>query len=166
MLAEEDSRHMACSLIERLPMSPTIVILSIATSLCASGCVKAQPPTDTGDPVVSSPTSPTTPTPTSPSGPTTGESTALAYNQDLKPLFASDCLVCHGPTRADGNYRMTTYAQVMQDVRAGSAASRLVTITQPSGSMYRYFSGSTATRQAKASEIRTWVVTYNAQETR
>jgi hypothetical protein len=90
----------------------------------------------------------------------------MAYDPDMKPLFASDCLVCHGPTRADGNYRMATYAQVLQAVRAGSAASLLVIDTQPGGRMYRYFSGSSSTRQTKAAQIRTWVVTYNAQEKR
>ena len=33
--------------------------------------------------------------------------------------------------RADGNYRMTTYVQVMAAVRAGSASSTLVAVTQP-----------------------------------
>lgn len=123
------------------------------------GCVTAQPPTDTGDPVgPSSLTSPSNPTPADPS--------PLAYDPDMKPIFATDCIVCHGSGRADGNYRMTTYAQVMAAVRAGSASSRLVSVTQPGGSMYRYLSGSTATRQSKASAVRTWVVTYNAQEHR
>ncbi len=61
---------------------------------------------------------------------------------------------------------MNTYAQVMLAVRPGSASSLLVTITQPTGRMFRYFSGNTATRQAKAAEVRSWVVTYNAQEIR
>lgn len=74
--------------------------------------------------------------------------------------------MCHGGGRADGNYRMDTYAQVMAAVRPGSASSALVVTTQPSGRMYRYFSGSTATRQAKAAEVLSWVVTYKAQENR
>jgi hypothetical protein len=32
--------------------------------------------------------------------------------------------------------------------------------------MYRYFSGGSATRQSKAAQMRTWIVTYNAQENR
>jgi hypothetical protein len=56
---------------------------------------------------------------------------------------------------ADGNYRMTTYAQVMAAVRAGSASSTLVAVTQSNGSMYRYWSGNAAT---KADLVRKWVV--------
>ncbi len=148
-------------------MPRTILTFLAATALCASACVQAQPPTDTGDPVVTTPASPSAPTPTTPTTPTpptASDPNALAYDPDMKLIFASDCVICHGGVRVDGNYRMTTYAQVMQDVRAGNASSRLVTITQQNGSMYRYFSGSSATRQTKATQIRTWVVTYNAQE--
>lgn len=84
----------------------------------------------------------------------------------MKPLFVSDCLLCHGGARVDGNYRMTTYADVMRDVVAGSASSRLVTTTRPNGSMYRYFSGSSATRQSKSDLVLQWVVAYKAQQTR
>jgi hypothetical protein len=58
---------------------------------------------------------------------------------------------------------MNTYGQVMQDVRPGDAASRLVVTTQPSGSMYQYWSGN---QQEKAALVFNWVVVYNAQETR
>jgi hypothetical protein len=144
--------------------------LFLAVTVFVSGCVNAQPPTDTGDPVASTPTAPTGPTtaptsPTSPTTPTTPDSSALAYNPDMKELFASDCVVCHGPSRADGNYRMSTYAQLMAAVRPGNASSLLIAVTQPNGGrMYRYFSGSTTTRQTKANQIRSWIVTYNAQE--
>lgn len=148
-------------------MPRTILTLLAASALSASACVQAQPPIDTGDPVASAPTSPSAPTPTTPTAPvppTASDPATLAYDPDMKLIFASDCVICHGGVRVDGNYRMITYSQVMQDVRAGNASSRLVTITQPNGSMYRYFSGSNATRQTKASQIRAWVVTYNAQE--
>ena len=144
-------------------IAPFAAVLVLSSS---AGCVKAVPPTDTGDPVVSTPTSPTTPGTTTPTTPTTGSDTALAYNQDMRAIFQSDCISCHGSGRADGNYRMTTYAQVMTAVRAGNASSKLVTVTAQNGSMYRYWSGSTATRQSKAAQVRSWVVTYNAQENR
>lgn len=134
-----------------------------------TGCVKATPPTDTGDPVATTPTAPstgttTTPTPTTPT--TTTTATALSYNQDLKAIFQSDCVSCHGSGRADGNYRMTTYQQVMAAVVAGSASSRLVRVSVSGGSMYRYWSGSAATRAAKAEQVRAWVVDNKAQENR
>jgi mono/diheme cytochrome c family protein len=142
-----------------------IFLAAIMVLPLAAACVKVIPPTDTGDPIVSTPTSPTGPA--APTAPTPGtETTPLAYNQDMKALFASDCLSCHGPSRADGNYRMTTYAQVLAAVRPGSASSILVSVTQSNGSMARYWSGSTATRQAKAAQVRSWIVTYNAQENR
>ena len=142
-----------------------VFLAALVTLPLVAACIKVNPPTDTGDQVVSTPTSPTTPgTPTTPA---TGSGTSpLAYNQDMKALFTSDCVACHGSSRADGNYRMTTYPQVMAAVRAGSASSILVSVTQSNGSMYRYWSGSTATRQAKAAQVRSWIVTYNAQENR
>lgn len=142
-----------------------------------TGCVKANPPTDTGDSFVTTPTSPTSPsapsptspttptTPTTPTAPTT-TATPVAYTQDLKAVFQSDCVSCHGSGRADGGYRMTTYAQVMTAVRAGSASSVLVRVTAQNGSMYRYWSGSAATRQSKAALVRSWIVDFNAQENR
>jgi hypothetical protein len=140
----------------------------LVTAFITFGCVKAQPPTDTGDGDVSAnPIAPTAPSAGGTTGGgTTSDAAPLAYNQDLRPIFATDCVVCHGSGRADGNYRMTTYAQVMTAVRAGSAASRLVVVTQPGGSMYRYFTGTTTARQTKAAQVRSWVVTYNAQENR
>jgi hypothetical protein len=128
--------------------------------------VAVQPPTDTGDLNAASPTSPTAPTntPTNPTNPATP--TPLAYDPDMKAIFASDCVPCHGGSRVAGNYRMTTYSQVMAAVRPGSATSILVLVAQPSGNMYRYWSGSSTTRQAKARQVRDWIVTYNAQATR
>jgi mono/diheme cytochrome c family protein len=141
----------------------SLLLASLVPLLVAAACVKAQPPTDTGDPIVSAPTSPTAPTTNTPA-PT--DPTPLAYNPDMKALFQSDCTSCHGSGRADGNYRMTTYAQVMTAVSPGSASSTLVRDTQSGGSMYRYWSGSSATRQAKAAQVRSWVVTFKAQENR
>lgn len=137
------------------------LLCALLTLPLLAACVNAIPPTDTGDPVVSTPTAPTGTTTT----PTT-TTTSLAYNQDLRAIFQSDCVSCHGAGRADGNYRMTTYQQVMTAVVPGNANSRLVRVTQLGGSMYRYWSGSAATRQAKADQVRAWVVSNNAQENR
>lgn len=122
----------------------------------AAACVKAQPPTDTGSPVgPSSSTSGGTTTPTV-SGP-------LAYTPDMKPIFDADCVVCHSNSRPSAGYSMSTYAGVMRDVIAGSAASRLVVTTQPGGSMYPFFSGD---RAARAAMVKTWVVDDKAAQTR
>jgi hypothetical protein len=144
-----------------------VVRAALLTLPLLAACVKANPPTDTGDPIASTPTSPTAPSTNTPADPATGAGqVALAYVQDMRTLFASDCTMCHGSGRADGNYRMSTYAQVMTAVRPGNPSSTLVVVTQPGGSMYRYWSGGSATRSGKAAAVRSWVVTYNAQENR
>ncbi len=137
-------------------LSRVVVLLALAgLPLAIAGCVKALPPTDTGDslnPIA----------PDSPSSPT-GASQALAYDPDMKPVFASDCVACHGGFRADAGYVMTSYAQVMRAVRPGDARSVLVVVTQRNGSMYRYFSGNRATRSQMVLD---WVVANQAAETR
>src|SRR5512133_881449 len=76
----------------------TVVLLAL---LLVGACVQANPPTDTGSPVSPSGTTGGTTTPTpSPTGP-------LSYNQDLKPIFDSDCVYCHSNSRPLGNYSMS-----------------------------------------------------------
>ena len=135
-----------------LSVLPAIVLLLVA--LTNSGCVQAKPPTDTGSPT--SPTASTTPAAPSPGQP-------LSYNQDLKPVFDSDCVFCHSGSRPSAGYSMSTYQQVMAAVSPGNAFSPLVVTTQPNGSMYRYFSGD---RQTKANMVHDWVVLYGAAQTR
>ena len=133
----------------------TVVLLALLPLLGA--CVQANPPTDTGSPVSPSSTTGGTTTPTpSPTG-------ALSYNQDLKPIFDSDCVYCHSNSRPLGNYSMSSYAAVLRAVVPGSASSRLVSTTQQGGSMYRYFSGDRAT---KAALVKAWVVDNKAAEFR
>ena len=81
----------------------------------------------------------------------------------MQPIFAQDCIVCHGPTRADAGYRMTTLADVMVLVKPGDPTSRLVAITSTGRSMFAYFSGN---QQAKADLVRAWVVDNNALPSR
>ncbi len=137
-------------------------------SLVLLGCVQVNPATDTGAITFSTPSSPTAVN-SAPGTPTPGDSTSntadqpVAYEQDLKPIFDSDCLICHSRSRPLGRYSMSTYADVMAAVRPGSASSALVSTTQSRGSMYRYFSGN---RTAKADLVRRWVVDFAAQQTR
>lgn len=119
----------------------------------AAACVKAYPASDLGS----------SPLATGPSGTNRTLSDPMAYVQDIKPFFDTDCVFCHNHSSAAGNYSMTTYAEVMRDVTPGSASSRLVVLCQSNGSMYRYFSGDRAT---KAAMVKKWVVTDHAAETR
>jgi len=132
----------------------TFAPLAIAAAL--SGCVTAQPASDTSNPV--SPTGSTSaPAPTVPVG------QPLAYVQDMQAVFASDCVPCHAGSRPAGNYSMSSYANVMRDVTPGSAGSRLIVWTQPNGSMYRYFS---LDRAGRADMVKRWIVDYKAAQTR
>lgn len=169
----------------RLP----IVLLLLGTTIPGAACVAVTPATDTGALVTT--TGPSTAgggTTTSggstgttgstggtgggttgstgSTGSTSATTAALAYNPDIKALLYSDCLSCHSGSRPTAGYSVATYAQTMTAVRAGSASSILVAVTATNGSMYRYWSGTSATRQAKAAEIRSWVVSFNAQENR
>jgi hypothetical protein len=141
----------------RRRIAPAAALVLIAVLSFAGACVKANPPTDVGSPV--SPSSATGGT-TTPTPSTTGP---LAYTPDMKPIFDSDCVYCHGNSRPAGNYSMSTYTAVMRDVVPGNASSRLVTTTQSGGSMYRYWTGNRAT---KAALVRAWVVDNKAAQTR
>jgi hypothetical protein len=135
-----------------------VLVLACVLPLIGA-CVKANPPTDVGSPVSPSTTTTggggTTTLP-SPTGP-------LSYNQDMKPIFDSDCVPCHNNSFAAGRYSMSSYSAVLRDVVPGSASSRLVTTTQPGGSMYPYF---TSDRATKAALVRAWVVDNKAAQTR
>lgn len=165
---------------KRMPRCTAASLL--ATALLSAGCITEQPPTDT----VSSITAPsavpgatgsrddrsgrpatttTAPTPgtTTPAVVTPPANVTVAYQQDLKPIFDTDCVRCHSDSRPDGNYAMTTYAQVMRAVAAGNPTSVLIRFTQRGGSMYRYWSGNA---QGKADLVRTWIVNNAAAESR
>jgi hypothetical protein len=135
-------------------------ILALTVPLAAAGCVKALPPTDTGTGL--NPVAPDSPTTTAPTGGTSGTQT-LAYDPDLKAVFASDCVSCHGGFRVDAGYSMTTYAQVMRAVQPGNPSSLLIYVTQRNGVMYPFFSGN---RAAKAQMVYDWIVANQAAETR
>ncbi len=112
------------------------------------------------------PGGPTSPTPVTIGGsnPTNpGGATTLGYTLDIKPILDSDCVRCHNTRNANGRVDLSSYASVMREVRAGSAQSTLVRVSQSGGSMYREWSGD---RAAKAALVRRWVVDFQAQENR
>ena len=115
----------------------------------------------------SSPTSPTstmaTTTSTTTTTTTTTSSSPLSYDQDMAPIFATDCVSCHRAGNARGGYAMDSYAAVMTMVTPGNASSHLVTSTRSGGSMYRYFSGDAA---SKSEMVRRWVVENSAAQSR
>jgi mono/diheme cytochrome c family protein len=135
----------------RIPLTglmASAAMVMILSAACGSSTATPGSPT--------SPSSTATPDPLVSTGP-------LAYDPDLKAIFQSDCVRCHGSSGASAGYSMTTYAGVRAAVSPGNAQSRLVTVTQPGGSMYSRFSGDNAGR---SNMVKSWVVTYNAAETR
>jgi len=77
----------------------------------------------------------------------------LTFVKDIQPIMVSQCTSCHSS--------LNTYAGTMAYVTPGSATSRLVTKTQPAGSMYSYLGTGAAQR---AETIRSWVVDYGAAQ--
>jgi len=129
----------------------TLLLVVATGALTGSACVTNQPALDTGDPGF-------------PLGPSSAVPQPIAYTQDLQKFFFDDCTSsCHNNREARGDYSMSTYADVMTDVRPGDASCKLVVDTQPGGSMYRYFSGD---QQAKAAMVFRWVVVYRAAQNR
>lgn len=115
----------------------------------AAGASTTGTTTGSTTPVTTSTTPPTATTPTTPTA------SAVAYTQDLQPIFNSDCVPCHGARSPAARYSMTTYSGVMTAVKPRNASSALVIVTQPGGLMYSFLSGD---RTAKATMIRTWVL--------
>jgi hypothetical protein len=139
--------------------SITLALVAAAALICAlAGCSNGVPlgPSDavTQATAVSSPTASTTPTPIPTPTTPTPTPTAVAYT-DLVPIFNSDCSPCHGTRSPAARYSTTSYASVMAAVKAGSASSALVIVTQPGGVMYGFLSSD---RAGKAALIRTWVL--------
>jgi hypothetical protein len=75
--------------------------------------------------------------------------------------MSADCTSCHGPTRRDAGYDLSTYAGVMKAVSSTTANAKLVRVTQAGGLMYGQFKSNAAT---KAKTIYDWVVTYKAAQ--
>jgi hypothetical protein len=123
-----------------------VLIASIGTAACVSG----QPATDVSDPG-------------SPLGPTSLGTQALAYVQDVKPIFDANCLQCHNQRESRGNYSVASYTDVMQGQRPGDARSSVVVDCAPGGSMYQYFTGDAVT---KATIVFRWMVVDNGAESR
>jgi hypothetical protein len=85
----------------------------------------------------------------------TGAAATVAWDQDIQPILANDCVRCHG--------YMSSYAGTMSVVTPGNPSSALVTATRSGGSMYSYLSGD---RAAKSALIRAWVVDNGAAQSR
>ncbi len=134
----------------RRPFRDWRVWMLALSAAFAVSCVQGQRATDTGDPGF-------------PFGPSAVGTQTLAYAQDIKPILDRDCLSCHGPRRAVGNYSVATYADVMNGQRPGDASSSLVRDCSPGGNMYGYFTGDAVT---EATMIFRWMVYYDALESR
>ena len=107
-------------------------------------------------PSAATPTPAPTPAPAATPAPAGGTSAVtVAWDQDVQPILAADCVRCHG--------YMSSYAGVLSVVTPGNPNSALVTATRSGGSMYSHLSGD---RAAKSALIRAWVVDNNAAQSR
>jgi hypothetical protein len=130
----------------RLLLSAT----SLLAPLALSACVQGQKAADTGDPGF-------------PFGPTSIGTQTLSYVQDIKPILDADCLSCHSSRDHQGNYSVSSYADVLNGQRPGDAKSSLVVTGSPGGSMYRYYTGDAVT---KSTMVFRWLVYYNGLQAR
>ena len=94
-----------------------------------------------------------TPVPAAPAGGTAAA--AVAWEPDIRPILATDCVHCHG--------YLASYAGTMSVVTPGDGNSALVGVTKQGGAMYSHLSGD---RAAKAALIRAWVVDNGAAASR
>lgn len=151
--------------------SPLVAALSLSL-LLTSACTQGRNRGDREDGEERSPTAPSgvgtpapapapTPTPTTPTPAPGAGTTGLTYAKDIQPILATDCVVCHSPSRASAGVDLSSYTAVMRVVTPGSARSILVQVTQPSGLMYNQLSGN---RAQKAQTIYDWVVSNNAAQ--
>jgi hypothetical protein len=132
-------------------------LAAVVFTACGGGGV------DTAPSAVTAPAASTTTPATSTGGTTASTSATLAYDQDIKPIFDSDCVMCHGPNIHENNVRLDSYANVLRVVSPGNARSLLVQVTRSNGIMYPNLTGDRATKSA---QILAWVVNNNAAQTR
>jgi len=119
------------------PTSPTVVLPNDSSSGATNGSV------------------------TTGTGP--GTASTIGYNEDVKPVLDADCIRCHNSRTHENNVDLSTYASVLRTLRAGDSNSLLIRVTQSRGSMYGEWRGSAA---QKAELVRSWIVDFQARETR
>ncbi len=79
----------------------------------------------------------------------------LTYKDDIKAILDQHCVSCHNPTST--TFDLSTYFGIIQSGIAipGDPNSKIITVTQPNGSMREYL-GTDAS--LKADKIKKWVV--------
>jgi hypothetical protein len=77
----------------------------------------------------------------------------------VQPIFASDCVSCHGPSQKQAGVDLSSFSGVSKVLSAGNKQSTVVLVTQPGGLMYSMLSGN---RDQKAGMIYDWVVNSGA----
>ncbi|MBE3556023.1 MAG: hypothetical protein IMW91_02905 [Firmicutes bacterium] len=73
------------------------------------------------------------------------------HYEQVAPIFAQRCMMCHGPNGIEAQAPLTSYEEVLRFVSPGDAESWLVLKTQPGGSMNERLTAQ------EAALIRQWV---------
>ncbi len=85
-------------------------------------------------------------------GTTVGEDTAtVSFRSDIAPILLDNCLACHGPKKAEGGYRVDSYAELL---KAGDSGELPITALpdQPSEFLRRITSDDESERMPAESE--------------
>jgi hypothetical protein len=83
----------------------------------------------------------------------------LTYVNDMKPIFDTNCIRCHGGMYPTAGLSLETYTGVMTVVTPYDPNSRLIQMTKPGAPMHGYLSPDPL---GKADKIYQWIVTYGA----
>ena len=59
----------------------------------------------------------------------------VCFESDVLPIFQSNCSMCHGQDKAEGDIRLDSYDNIMKDIKAGNAKGSKIYKAISSGSM-------------------------------
>src|SRR5436309_2392341 len=62
------------------------------------------------------------------------------YARDVRPIFAGNCLKCHGPTKASGDLRLDSGAAIL---RGGNSGSAVIAGNSGKSRLFKAISGGT-----------------------
>ena len=89
----------------------------------------------------------------------------VSFRRDVAPILRDNCLACHGPKKAEGGYRVDSYAELLKPGDSGEipvsksterASELLARITSQDGSI-RMPAETEPLTQQQIQLVRTWI---------